>query len=100
MVALSILTPSAIFAADASAEVSNFALLDHRGQMHELRRMDGKVVVLYFTANGYPVVRQSMGKLKALREEFRAKGVSLLLVNSSSGDDRGSINKEAHELGT
>ena len=99
IVALPLFTPSAILAADASAEVSNFALLDHRGQMHELRRMDSKVVVLFFTANGCPVVRQSMGKLKALREEFRPKGVSLLLVNSSSGDDRGSINKEAHELG-
>ena len=31
--------------------VLNFALLDQQGRMHELRRLDATVVVLFFTAN-------------------------------------------------
>lgn len=92
------LLPCELFSAESAPEVSNFALLDHQGKMHELRRMEGKAVVLYFTANGCPVVRQSIPKLKVLREKLAAKGVSLLLVNSSTGDDRTSINREAMEL--
>lgn len=79
-------------------EVSNFALLDHQGRLHELRRSGGKAVVLFFTANGCPIARQSVGKLQALREKYSAQGVSVFLVNSSAGDDRESINKEAYEL--
>src|SRR5262245_4584054 len=36
-------------------EVSNFALLDLTGKLHELRRAEGKAVVLFFTTNGCPV---------------------------------------------
>jgi peroxiredoxin len=80
-------------------EVLNFALLDHRGRMHELRRMDGKAVVLFFTANGCPVARQSAPKLRELKEKFGGRGVQVFLVNANSGDDLKSINKEARELG-
>lgn len=83
----------------ASSEVLNFALLDHRGRMHELRRMDGQVVVLFFTANECPVARQSAAKLRALKEQFGSRGVGFYLVNASPADDRKSINREAHELG-
>lgn len=80
-------------------QVLNFRLLDHRGQAHELRRIDGKAVVLFFTANGCPVVRQNIHKLKALQEAFGGKGVRFFLVNANAGDDRKSIRKEALELG-
>jgi peroxiredoxin len=79
--------------------VLNFALIDHHGRLHELRRMGGKAVVLFFTANDCPVARQSAAKLKALRESFEERGVSILLVNSSLADTRKSISKEAAELG-
>jgi peroxiredoxin len=80
-------------------EVLNFALLDHRGKLHELRRMNGSAVVLFFTANGCPVARQSAAKLRALREQYSARGVQVFMVNSSTADDRRSISKEASELG-
>lgn len=91
--------PAPGVAAAASSEVMNFALLDHQGRLHELRRMGGKAVVLFFTANGCPVVRQNVRKFKALNEQFASQGVTFLLVNSSPGDTREEISKEARELG-
>lgn len=79
-------------------EVPDFALLDWRGQEHRLRRADAGVVVLFFTANGCPVARQSYKGLKALRRAYEPKGVQFWLVNSNSGDDRSSIEKEAREF--
>ena len=93
---------AALFASSAQAaadEVLNFALLDHRGRMHELRRLEGQAVVLFFTANECPVARQSAPKLRALREQFAGRGVQVLLVNANPSDDRKSINREAYELG-
>jgi len=81
-------------------EVSNFAPFDQRGRMHELRRMDGSAVVLFFTANGCPVARQSASKLNALRERYASRGVNVVMINSSPGDDRRSIAKEMSELKT
>src|SRR4051794_17005405 len=80
--------------AKSSAEVVNFAMLDHRGRLYELRRMPGKAVVLFFTANECPIARQSASKLRALRETFSDRGVDILMVNSSMADDRKSISKE------
>ena len=77
----------------------NFALLDHQGRLLELRRTGGRAVVLFFTANGCPVVRQNVRKFKALSERFSSQGVTFLLVNSSPGDTREEISKESRELG-
>jgi hypothetical protein len=79
-------------------EISNFALIDHRGEMHELRRIEAKAIVLFFTGNGCPVARQTIGKLDRLRQEYEPKGVTFLLINANSGDDRASIAEEMREL--
>src|SRR5438552_859915 len=81
-----------------AGEVLNFALIDHHGRLYELRRMGGKTVVLYFTANDCPVARQSASKIKALREKFAERGVSVVMVNSSMADNLKSISAEAAEL--
>src|SRR3954469_3014561 len=87
------------FAARAATnEVSNFALLDQRGKLCELRRMNGSAVVLFFTANGCPVARQNTSKFNALRERYATRGIEMLMVNSSSDDTRPSIAKEMREL--
>ena len=83
----------------AEEEVLNFALLDQRGRMHELRRTEGNAVVLFFTANGCPVARQSAPKLRALQDRFGHRGVQLLLVNTSPADDAKSMARESRELG-
>ncbi|MBL9200715.1 MAG: redoxin domain-containing protein [Opitutaceae bacterium] len=82
----------------AATEVSNFVLLDQRGTAFELRRSDARAVVLFFTANGCPVARQYAAKLKVMRDDYAARGADIVMVNSSSGDDRASILKEMREL--
>ena len=85
-------------AVESPKEVMNFALMDHHGDLHELRRTGGKAVVLFFTANGCPVARQNASKVRALRERYADRGISVFMVNSSAGDDRKSISKEMAEL--
>ena len=79
-----------------ATEVSNFALLDQRGRLHELRRMNGRAVVLFFTANGCPVARQSASKLNALRAIVRPmeraeyepmQAAALARINQRDPDD-------------
>lgn len=82
----------------ATEEVSNFAMLDQRGKMFELKRSQAKAVVLFFTMNGCPIARQSVGKLNALRERFADGRADVFMVNSSAADDRASIVKEMREL--
>ncbi len=79
-------------------EVMNFSLLDYKGRYHELRRTDARIVVLFFTGNGCPVARQSISKLKALRDRFSDKGVVIWIINSNTQDDRDSIEKEAQDF--
>jgi peroxiredoxin len=79
-------------------EIMNFSLLDYKGKYYELRRSDAKVVVLFFTGNGCPVARQSIAKLKALRDHFSDRGVAVWMINSNTQDDRESIEKEAEDF--
>lgn len=81
-----------------SDELINFSLLDYKGRYYELRRVDARAVVLFFTGNGCPVARQSIEKLKSLRERYAEKGVAVWMINSVAGDDRDSIEKEAQEF--
>src|SRR5262245_55857124 len=66
----------AALAVAGEREVANFALLDATGKLHELRRQEGKAVVLFFTANGCPVARQSAPKLNGLAQRFGDRGVT------------------------
>ena len=70
-----------------TGEVVNFSLLDYKGKHYELRRAEGRVVVLFFTSFGCPIARQSMPKLRDLRRQFADKGVVLWLVNSCPQED-------------
>src|ERR1041384_1618499 len=84
--------------AQAAKELPDFALLDFKGRYHHLRQTDAKAVVLFFTANGCPIARQGIPRLRKLQEKFERQGISVWLVNSNSGDDRESISKEAQEF--
>jgi len=79
------------------AEVPNFNLPDLNGRNHELRRAEGKVVVLFFTGNGCPIARQSISKLKRLHEQF-GKDVTFWMVNTYSEDSSGDCHKEYQEF--
>src|SRR6185369_6487269 len=82
----------------AAKEVTDFALLDARGRYFHLKQTDAKAVVLFFTANGCPIARQGIPRLKALDKRFESQNIAFWLVNSNSGDDRESIQKEAWDF--
>ena len=84
--------------AQSPQEVINFALLDHKGRFHELRRTDARVLLLFVTGNGCPIARQSIWKLKALQQHYLERGVVLWMMNSNPQDDRASIVQEAEAL--
>src|SRR5262245_43962731 len=102
LVALAGLLRLTAFGLEATATsptaVVNFPLIARTGKLHELRRMAGSAVVLFFTANGCPVARLSAPKLTALSERYADRGVSFCLVNANSADDRKSILKESFDL--
>src|SRR6266436_10451138 len=76
-------------------EVMNFALIDHRGRFHELRRADARVVILFFTENGCAIARQSIWKLRTLQQRCLEHGVAVWMINSNPQDDRPAIVREA-----
>src|SRR5262245_58800272 len=92
---LAMVTSSSVL--QGAQEVADFALLDYKGRYYHLRHADSKAVVLFFTANGCPVARQSLPRLKKLQDQFSGT-IQFWLVNSNSGDDRKSISKEAEEF--
>jgi hypothetical protein len=73
--------------------VPNFNLTDLRGKNHELRRVEAKAVVLFFTGNGCPIARKSVDKLKALREHF-GPDVVFWFVNTYAADSAEDCRKE------
>src|SRR5688500_18604481 len=79
-------------------ELPDFALLDLRGKQFQLSRTDAMVVVLFFTANGCPIARQSIRAMKALQKENLENNVRFWLVNSTAGENRESVEKEAREF--
>jgi peroxiredoxin len=84
--------------AESAREVPNFLLLDYNGKAHELHRVQGRAVVLFFTGNGCPIARQSIPKIRELRRKFGEQGVTFWMVNSYAHDDRASIRKEAGQF--
>jgi peroxiredoxin len=100
MVALAVaaLLASAV-AASARPQVPDFNLLDLTGHNHQLRRAEGRVVVLFFTTTGCPVARKSASKLRELRREFGERGVTLWIINASAEDAPSSMREEVGELG-
>jgi hypothetical protein len=68
-------------------EVLNFSLLDYQGKCHELRRIDARFVVLFFTGSDCPIARQLGPKLQQISDEFSAKSVAVLLINATPQND-------------
>ena len=88
------------FALAPGERVDNFRLLDHRGVSHELYyHSDAKAVVLMVHGIGCPIVRNALPGLKVLRDQYQARGVEFVLINSNLQDDRDAIAKEAAEFG-
>jgi len=80
--------------------VENFRLLDNSGASQELYYYSDKhAVVVMVQGNGCPIVRNAMPRFRALRDEYAARGVQFLLLNSNLQDNRQSVSREAEEFG-
>ncbi len=80
--------------------VDNFRLLDHTGASHELYYFsDAKAVVLMTYGNGCGIVQKSLPRLREIRDEYKAKGVEFLLIDSNLQDDRDAVARESAEFG-
>lgn len=84
--------------ARAARAVPDFNLLDLRGRDHELYRVEGRAVVLFFTGTGCPIARKSAPKLREIRRRFGGEGVTIWIVNTYPGDRIDECRREAGEL--
>lgn len=98
MTGLAALFIGSALAASASSEVPNFNLLDVAGHNHEMRRAEGKALVLFFTGVGCPIARKSAPKLRELRDQFGRTNLSFWIINTYAEDSTKDIRKEFQEL--
>ena len=76
----------------ATERVGNFALLDHEGIYHQLRKYgDSKAVVIISTATNCLENIEKLPKYRLLRTTWENQGVSFLAINSSVDDDLADI---------
>jgi peroxiredoxin len=93
-------------AAKAPAEVvlpttvDDFRLSDQNLHSHQLRLLgDASAIVLITQANMCPVSRNTSAAVKALQDEYSAKGVEIFMLNSTPSDKRDAIVAEAAAYG-
>ena len=76
----------------AGERIGNFALLDHEGVYHQLRKLgDSKAVVLISIATSCIENIEKIPKYRLLRTTWENEGISFLAMNSSPTDDLNSI---------
>jgi peroxiredoxin len=76
----------------------DFKLTDLTGHVHQLTQLRGKAVVLFFTGVGCPIARESLPKLKMLRERYNENGIQFLIVDSAYNDERSDLITEMKEF--
>ncbi|MBC7983388.1 MAG: redoxin domain-containing protein [Candidatus Obscuribacterales bacterium] len=79
--------------------VDNFRLLDQQGMSHELYYLsDMKAVVLMAHDTSCKASRESVAQLSQLRDQYKARGVEVLMLDSSLNDTRDLIIEDAKKL--
>jgi peroxiredoxin len=78
---------SADWVSAASGKVEDFALLDHEGSFHQLRKYaDTKALVLISMASDCPENSDKLSNYRSLRANWERRGVTFLAIDSSSKD--------------
>ena len=86
--------------ANAPMSVDNFMLVDTALDAHELYRMtSAPAVVLITQANGDAAIQKLAPAVNAMAATYGAKGVEVLMMNSSLKDSREAILAEAGKVG-
>jgi peroxiredoxin len=93
-------------AADAKASVAlgavvpDFTLPDADGKRHALASLKGKSgTVLIFVATKCPVSNAYNARMQRLAEDFRARGVNVVGINSNSTEPAAEVKQHAAEKG-
>ncbi len=77
-------------------EVSDFGLIDQKGKFHGFSQSsEARATVLFVQGNGCPIVRNSLGELRELDDEFSSKGVDFYMINPTLQDDAAEVRAEA-----
>jgi len=72
----------------ASERVGNFALLDHEGAYHQLRKYgDSRAVVIISVASRCEENINKLPKYRLLRTTWERQGITLLAIDSAAEDD-------------
>ena len=96
----SALASAAPASAATSVRVDNFLLVDQHLVAHELYRMsDAPAVVLVTQQNGDPAMRSQAAQVNQLATDYGARGVNVLMLNSSLKDSMEAIQAEAAKAG-
>src|SRR5262245_40621476 len=86
----------------AEAQVSDFALIDHKGAFRHLyyyaKDPKTRAIVLFVQGNGCPLVRKQVPQLKRLRDAYATNGVIFWMINPNQQDHREEVAKEAAEF--
>jgi peroxiredoxin len=96
---LTLATSTALFAADSPAvgtTAPDFSLTDSKGKTQSVSQYKGKYVVLEWFNPGCPFVQKhyGSGNMQKLQEEFTAKGVVWLTMDSSAPGLEGYLTAE------
>jgi|GEM_PF-553163 len=84
----------------AKGGVGNFALLDHTGTFHELRRYaDSSAIVIISQGNDCPIIQKYSAVINDLKKKFVPKNVTFFLLNANKQDSRDDIAKEIKNYG-
>ena len=93
-------------AADATAAIAigsvapDFTLPDADGREHTLASLKGKSgTVLIFVATKCPVSNAYNARMQKLSEEYRARGVNVVGINSNAPETAGEVKRHAAENG-
>ena len=79
-------------------KLENFQLADSSGKTHSLNQYKGKVVILCFWSFKCPVSLAYDKRLEELEEQYRAKGVVVLGIDSNSDETAEAVQKNAAGL--
>jgi peroxiredoxin len=75
-------------------KIGNFALIDHEGKFHQLRKYgDSKAVVIISTAVDCQENLERLPKYRLLRTTWERQGVTFLAINSAARDSREDIRR-------
>ena len=93
-------SPDANAGVAIGAVVPDFTLPDADGREHSLASLKGsKGTVLIFVATGCPISNAYNGRMQKLAEEYKAKGVNVVGINSNSTEPAAEVKSHAAEKG-